>query len=85
VDRAYGPVDQERWWFTVHLRRRAAKSSPEQVLVSAAGPDCPPRVGKKVEEAVGFLIGGFNGWSRGGDGLAMVMKWRWRIIPRTKR
>jgi hypothetical protein len=61
VDRAYGPVDQERWRFMVDSRCRAAKSSPEQVLASVVGPDCSRRVGKKVEEALGFLTEGLTG------------------------
>jgi hypothetical protein len=61
MDRAYGPMDQERWRFTVDSQRRATKSSSEQVLASAAGPGCSPRVGKKVEEALGFLTEGFMG------------------------
>jgi hypothetical protein len=81
VDWAYGPVDQERRWFTVVSQCRVAKSSPEQALAGAAGPGCSPRVGKKVEEAPGFLTEGFMGWcdsevrpttvNQGGNGLEL--------------
>jgi hypothetical protein len=61
VDRAYGPIDQERWQFTVDSWRRATKSLAEQALADAAGPDYSPRVGKKIEEELAFLTEGITG------------------------